>query len=143
MGKQRIRNISRTNQCRVQQVLRFHYEDALKLPKILDDIIDEIKISCCPDVIVDGSKPLRAVWTEYGDTHLKVLVTAHFHNIKPIGKKFCTMRQKCLLAIYRAVVVRNQTQFVTCIPFMERYTTTTGSKQSSSRTTTDDYELSR
>lgn len=60
LGMQRVKNISRTNQCRVQQTLRFHYEDALKLPKILDDIIDEIKVSC-PELISDGSRTLRAV----------------------------------------------------------------------------------
>ena len=134
---QRVKNISRTNQCRVQQTLRFHYEDALKLPKILDDIIDEIKLSC-PELISDGSRPLRAVWTDYCETYLKVVVTAHF-NIKPIGKKFCHNRQQCLLAIYRAVQ-KHDVKFVTT--FNLEHTATSSSSSSPTKrglSPNDDY----
>jgi hypothetical protein len=107
---QRVKNITRTNQCRIQQALRFRYDDALVLPKVLDDIINEIKVSC-PELISDGSRPLRAVVTEFCETYIKVIVTAHF-NIRPIGKKFCHNREQCLLAMYRAVH-KNDISFVT------------------------------
>lgn len=121
---QRVKNISRTNQCRIQQILRFHYHDALLIPKICDDIINEIKVSCHQppqyQLIMDGSRPLRAVWTEFCETYLKVVVTVHYNNIIPIGKKFCYIRQQTLLAIYRAVHINHpNVQFVTSLSLLE------------------------
>jgi small-conductance mechanosensitive channel len=107
---QRVKNISRIEKCRIQQTLRFKYDDVDKLPKVLDDILEEIKASC-PDLITDGSRPLRAVWTEYREDHLRVVVTTN-HNCKPIGQKFWETTQEVLMAINRAVK-KNDVKFVT------------------------------
>ena len=98
---QRVMNLSRVNRCRVQQNLRFAYKDLRILPKVLNDIITEIKIQC-PTVITDGTKPLRAFWTDYRDNYVNVIVTAHFQ-CKPTGTEFYETRQRCLFAILSAV----------------------------------------
>jgi small-conductance mechanosensitive channel len=64
LGMQRVKNLSRVNVCRVLQTLRFRYEDADKLAKVCDDILEEIK-SSCNEAITDGSRPFRAHWREY------------------------------------------------------------------------------
>ena len=57
LGMQRVRNLSRCAICQINQTLRFHYDDAEKLPQCLADIMEEIKTSC-QDVITDGTKPV-------------------------------------------------------------------------------------
>jgi hypothetical protein len=108
---QRVRNISRVEMCRVQQNLRFHYEDIDVLPKVCHDIVEEIKIQCAPKVIIDGTRPLRAVFVNYREDYLHVTVQAHFHE-KPIGNDFFEIQEKCLYAIHKAVE-KNKIQFVT------------------------------
>ncbi|GKY93843.1 hypothetical protein MPSEU_000351200 [Mayamaea pseudoterrestris] len=110
LGMQRVRNVSRCTVCQIQQTLRFHYDDAEKLPQCLDDIMQEIKLSC-KDVITDGSKPFRATWRHFRATHLEIVVDTH-HYGKPIGKKYWEDLQQVNLAIYRAVK-RNGVRFVT------------------------------
>lgn len=96
-----IRNLSRISLSGVEQLLRFKYNDADKLPKALEDIKDEIR-KACPDVIVDGSRPFRAFWTGYGRTGLEVTIQAHFR-IKLVSNDFWVNRQNMLMAINRAV----------------------------------------
>lgn len=117
LGMQRVKNLSRVTMCRVQQNLRFHYKDIDKLSKVLVDIVETIKQQCSPEVIVDGSRPLRAVWTSYKEDHVLVVVTAHFNGIRPSGTKYLNIQQKCLFAIHDAVVKQNQIEFVTTPPF--------------------------
>jgi len=97
----RVKNVSRTTRAEIKQVLRFRYEDGDKLPALLPDILCHLK-AFCPDLITDGSKPLRAVWAGFQPTHLEVIVTTH-HNCMPIGQRFWENRQKVNEAIYRAV----------------------------------------
>jgi hypothetical protein len=91
-------------------VLRFHYKDADKLPKICDDILEEIKEACASTIILQG-RPFRAHWTSYESDHLKVVVNTH-HNLKPIGKKRMDAQMQVLLCIHRAVK-KNNVEFVT------------------------------
>lgn len=107
---QRVMNLSRIDKCRIQQNLRFNYNDIDILTKVLDDIIIEIKLNC-NNVISDGSKALRAVWTCYCENYIKVVVTAHFYS-KPIGNEFYITQQNCLFAINNAVK-KNNIKFVT------------------------------
>jgi len=111
IGMQRVKNISRVKKCRVLQTLRFKYEDAEKLPKISEDILEEIK-NDCPEAITDGSSPWRVVWTDYKEDYLSVRVDTHF-NLPPVGPAYWENRQKVLHAINRAVVKKNNVQFVT------------------------------
>ena len=90
LGMQRVKNISRLNMCQVKENLRLRYDDATKIPQCCADILQEIQQSC-PDVITDGTRPLRAVWRGYEKDHLVVMVDVHFLNIKPIG----TVRVLC------------------------------------------------
>lgn len=107
---QRVKNLSRVDMCRVQQNLRFQYKDIDLLPKVFQDICQEIK-DACPTVITDGTRPLRAVFVNYREDFLQVVVTAHFH-CKPIGQEFYETQQACLFAINNAVK-KNKIQFVT------------------------------
>lgn len=58
LAEQKISNVSRVRQSQVKQTLRFHYEDADKLPQVIDDIKEEIKKSCSR-MITDGTRPFR------------------------------------------------------------------------------------
>jgi small-conductance mechanosensitive channel len=110
LGMQRVKNLSRVSKCQVKQRLRFQYKDADKLPKILDDILEEIKASC-PAAITNGSRPFRAVWTDYKEDYLSVLVDTHY-DLPCMGKKYWNNRQEVMLAIHRAVR-KNGVEFVT------------------------------
>lgn len=107
---QRVKNLSRIDKCRYRETLRFHYEDAEKLPQVMEDILEEIKQSI-PEAITDGSRPFRAFWTAYREDFLECFVQVHF-NIKPIGQPYWENRQKVNLAILRAVK-KNKVEFVT------------------------------
>ena len=111
IGMQRVKNVSRVKKCRVLQTLRFKYEDAEKLPKISEDILEEIKKDC-PEAITDGSSPWRVVWTDFKEDYLSVRVDTHY-NLPPTGQIYWENRQKVMHAIYRAVVEKNNVQFVT------------------------------
>jgi len=105
-----IRNLSRISISSVEQELRFKYSDAEKIPKLLEDIKEEIK-EACPDLITDGSRPFRCYWTDYGKTGLEVSIKAHFR-IKLLGEAYHENRQNMLMAINRAVK-NNKVEFST------------------------------
>lgn len=85
----------------MKQTLRISYEDASKIPALLQNIKDEIQQSC-PKLITDGSRTFRAHWENFEDDHLQVVVDCHF-TIKPTGSEYYENRQNVLEAIYRAV----------------------------------------
>lgn len=97
----RVSNLSRIERSRVFQILRFGYSDLPKLPKLLDDIKSEIRISC-PKLITDGSKPFQVILTAYEADHIQATVNCHF-NIPPATGEFAENRQEVLLAISRAL----------------------------------------
>mmetsp|Transcript_10786 Transcript_10786/g.15978 ORF Transcript_10786/g.15978 Transcript_10786/m.15978 type:complete len:415 (+) Transcript_10786:207-1451(+) len=102
IGVQGISNLSRVNQSRVKQTLRFHFSDTKKLPKVLDAITGEIEKSC-PKVIADGSKPLVAFLESYESDHVKATVTCHFDDVSPQSSEYRVCRQEVIFAISRAL----------------------------------------
>jgi small-conductance mechanosensitive channel len=101
LATQRVTNISRIRKCQVKQILRFDYDEADKFPALFETIKKEVK-AVCPTVIVDGTRPFRIVWSDFKSSHLEVTVDLHF-NIKPSGDVYHENKQRCLMAIYRAV----------------------------------------
>eukprot|EP00568_Trieres_chinensis_P002766 CAMPEP_0183306650 /NCGR_PEP_ID=MMETSP0160_2-20130417/13506_1 /TAXON_ID=2839 ORGANISM="Odontella Sinensis, Strain Grunow 1884" /NCGR_SAMPLE_ID=MMETSP0160_2 /ASSEMBLY_ACC=CAM_ASM_000250 /LENGTH=473 /DNA_ID=CAMNT_0025470083 /DNA_START=34 /DNA_END=1455 /DNA_ORIENTATION=+ len=101
IASRRIYNISRMKRSRVKEVLRFHYADVEKLPGLMEDIKAEIRESCS-NVIVNGSRPLRAHLRECHHDHVAVVVEAHF-NITPRTSEFYDEQERALLAMVRAV----------------------------------------
>lgn len=104
----RVSNLSRIESSRVQQILRFKLSDIEKVPKILSDITDEIR-SSCPELISDGSKPFRAVLSNYEPDHIQTTVVCHF-SIPPGSAKAVKNREHVLLAIARAMK-KNDAEF--------------------------------
>ena len=98
---QQLCNLSRIEVCQVQQTLRFHFRDSDKLPKLVEDIKQEIQATC-PELITDGSRPFRCYFANYKEDHLEVNVDTRFR-IKPVGDAYFQNRQKVLLAINQAV----------------------------------------
>lgn len=102
LSSQKISNVSRVKICQVEQTLRFRYEDARKLPKIMNDIKDEV-LASCPHVITDAAiRPFRIYWTDFKEDHLEVMVNTH-HKIVPNSDEYYVNRQNMLSAILRAV----------------------------------------
>uniref|UniRef100_A0A7S0TAV2 Mechanosensitive ion channel MscS domain-containing protein n=1 Tax=Pseudo-nitzschia delicatissima TaxID=44447 RepID=A0A7S0TAV2_9STRA len=97
----KLSNLSRVKSCQVSQTLRFPYSAMEKLTKLSHDIKAEIR-TACPAVITDGSRPFRCYWTNFQKDYLEVMVNAHFR-IPPVGDAYYENRQRCLLAIDRAI----------------------------------------
>ena len=105
--KQRISNISRMKQSRIQQTLRFSYKDIDILPDVLQDIKIEISQMCDSDVLItDGSKSFGAAMSSYEADHIKCVVTCHF-NVPPYSKQYNENKVHVLLAIAKAVKKNN------------------------------------
>lgn len=92
--------MSRTPRSQVKQDLRVSYDDAAKIPALLENIKEEIKKDC-PKLITDGSRPFRAHWRNWEDDHLQVVVDCHFM-ITPTGGEYWDNRQTVLQAIANA-----------------------------------------
>jgi len=105
ISKQRISNLSHVTKSQFKQILRFKYSDLSKVPDVLDTIKQEIKANCW-DLIVDGSKPFRAVLTQYEPDHVQAEITCNF-NLKPGSAGFIEARQQVLLAIANAIAMHN------------------------------------
>ena len=72
-----------------------------RLPAVLEAIKAEIQRNC-PRLIIDGSKPFRAVLTAYEPDHVRVEVDCHFE-INPGSGEYVETRQQVLLSIANAV----------------------------------------
>ena len=70
LANQKVSNMSRVALSQVQQMLRFHYEDADLLPTALESIKHEIRRDC-PRLVDDGTRPFRVFWTGYQEDHLE------------------------------------------------------------------------
>lgn len=101
LSNKRIINLSRTKQSTVTLTLKFNYDDIDKLPKVLDNIKASIR-AACPELIDDGSRPFRAVWSDYGSNYLEVQIETHF-NIPPISPDYHANRETMLHSINGAV----------------------------------------
>lgn len=103
ISKQRIANLSRVSKSQFKQVVRFQYSDLRRIPSVLDTILQEIEAHVDPDALItDGSKPFRAVLTQYEPDHVQAEITCNFH-LKPGSAGFVEARQQVLLSIARAV----------------------------------------
>lgn len=111
LAGQRISNLSRCSLSQVKQTLRFKYDDSTfeKVPALLEDIRNEI-VMCCPDLIQDGSRPLRMHMTGFIGDHIEIVIDTHYR-IKPVGDAYWDNRQNALMAIGRAVK-RSRLEFV-------------------------------
>jgi small-conductance mechanosensitive channel len=101
LTKSRFSNLSRTPRSRLRQYLRFKHSDVDKLPALLEDIKEEMKISC-PKLISDGSKSFHAVLTSFEPDHIQGMVLAHFE-IQPSTGEFTRNRSVVMFAIARAM----------------------------------------
>jgi len=101
LANRNIYNVSRCQKSQVKQTLRFRYEDADKLPKVLEDIKAEVR-SSCPAAITDGTRAFRAHWRDFRDDYLEVVVDFHF-DIKPSCEAYWDNKQRVLMAVKRAV----------------------------------------
>jgi small-conductance mechanosensitive channel len=97
----RISNLSQSRRSQVKQTLRFKYSDLDKLPSVLEDIKNEIAVSC-PKLVLDGSKPFHAVLEKYEPDHVQAAVDCHF-DIQPASSEYLENQQEVVLAINRAV----------------------------------------
>jgi hypothetical protein len=95
----------------VKQTLRFKYDDSTfeKVPALLADIRNEVSMAC-PDLIQDGSRPLRMHLTDFIGDHIEIVIDTHYR-IKPAGDAYWDNRQNALMAIARAVK-RSKLEFV-------------------------------
>jgi MscS family membrane protein len=98
-----VSNLSRHERCQFKTTLRFHYKDIHKLEALLQAMKDEIINATSENIVTDGSRPCRVVFSDYKERWLEVLVDVHFQGIKPIGDKYWKNRQKVLYAIQKAV----------------------------------------
>ena len=98
-----VSNLSRHERCQFKTTLRFHYKDIHKLESLLETMKNEIINATSENIVTDGSRPCRVVFSDYTERWLEVLVDVHFQGIKPIGDKYWKNRQQVLYAIQKAV----------------------------------------
>ena len=110
LTKARISNLSRCPRSRLRQYIRLKYSDLPIIPKVLDDIKQEIIIAC-PKVISDGSKSFHTVISSFEADHIQIMVLAHF-DIQPVTAEYIRNRHEVLLAISRAMQ-RHSIEFAT------------------------------
>ena len=121
IANQRVTNLSRTNLSQVKQTLRFKYDDIDKIPRLVNDIKEEVKHDC-PKLITDGSRPCRVFWSSFNDDHIEVNVDFRF-NIPMVGDKFHQNRQNCYIAIAKAMK-KNGVEFAIPASFNYEYSVT-------------------
>jgi small-conductance mechanosensitive channel len=97
---QRITNISQAKRSQVKQILRFHYADLNKLPTILQDIKEEVKVAC-PEIVSEGAI-YRAVVSSFESDHVEAIVNFHF-DIPAETEASNRNRQQVLLVIARVI----------------------------------------
>eukprot|EP00547_Thalassionema_nitzschioides_P006688 CAMPEP_0194218610 /NCGR_PEP_ID=MMETSP0156-20130528/24150_1 /TAXON_ID=33649 /ORGANISM="Thalassionema nitzschioides, Strain L26-B" /LENGTH=400 /DNA_ID=CAMNT_0038948023 /DNA_START=340 /DNA_END=1542 /DNA_ORIENTATION=+ len=97
---QNFSNLSRMNLSHVKFELRFHLYDIDRVKEIIAAIREEI-VEACPNLITDGARPFRVVWTDIKEDHIVVTVDTH-HRIPPACNAYWENREKALLAIAKA-----------------------------------------
>jgi small-conductance mechanosensitive channel len=96
----RMANLSRTTQSQVTQKVCFAYSEWSKLPKLSQDIKEEIRTNI-PTVITDGSRAFRAQWREVNKASLTFVVDTHYEQAPACGA-YWEMREEVLRCIMRA-----------------------------------------
>lgn len=103
MTTARICNLSKVTRRREQQIVRFRYADLKKVPDVLNEITEEIRLSC-PKL---SKRPgLLAVLKNFERDHVEALVRAHF-DIPPATTEGLKNRHDFLMAIARAMERKN------------------------------------
>lgn len=97
MTSARVSNLSKVDRRRETQTLRFRYSDMEKIPDTLNEIKDEIRLSCPK---LNGE--VIAVLNSFENDHIEAEVKAHF-DIKPATVEGLENRHDFLLAIARAM----------------------------------------
>lgn len=98
LSTQKVSNVSRIQISQIKQTLRFRYEDAKKIPKIINDIKAEI-IKVCPKIILNEKiRPFRVYWTDFKEDHLEIMIDTH-HTIPMKDEYYWINRQNLLNAI--------------------------------------------
>ena len=101
IASKRIANVSRAKRSQVKQTIRLRYDDIDKIPKLVDDLKEEVK-AACPKLVLDGSRPFRVHWRSMADDHVSVVVDTH-HDIPPMTQLFYDNQQRLMIAIATAV----------------------------------------
>lgn len=101
LGLQRVVNMSRIQQCQVKVNLRFKLKDGNKMEKLANDVLEEIK-AVCPEVVLDGSRPFRAVWTDIKEYYLNLMIDTHYA-LPSMGTPYWNNRHRVMKAIYKCV----------------------------------------
>lgn len=101
----RMANLSRTERSQVTQTLYISYDDWKKLPKLSEDIRNEVRENV-PTAITDGSRAYRAQWRELSKPYLEFVVDMHFEQ-KSACNAYWEMREVVLACIMRACEVND------------------------------------
>lgn len=80
--------------------MRFQYKDLDQVPKVLQDIKEELKTSC-PKIVTEGAV-YRAVITSYEPDHVQATVNVHF-DIPAETEAASRNRQEALLTMARVM----------------------------------------
>lgn len=92
---QRVTNISQAKRSQVKQILRFEYSDLNKIPVILQDIKEQVKVSC-PKLVCEGAI-YRAVITSFEADHVQAVL--HFHFDIPAETEASNQNQQQVLLV--------------------------------------------
>ena len=101
IASKRISNVSRAKRSQVKQKIRLRYDDIDKIPKLVDDLKEEVK-AACPKLVLDGSRPFRVHWRSMADDHVAVVLDTH-HDIPPMTQAFYNNQERVMIAIATAV----------------------------------------
>jgi small-conductance mechanosensitive channel len=104
VGK-RVHMYSRVNKSKVKQTLRFKYSDMEKMPKILQDIKQEIMSNCSEKMLGEPSVLLA----NYEDDHIQVTVSCSF-DFPPGSREYDETKQSALFAISNSMK-KNKVEF--------------------------------
>ena len=98
---QKFANLSRMQRSQTKFQIRLNLYDMPRIKEIIDAIRNEIIMTCSPQLVTDGSRPFRVIWTDIGEDHIVVTIDAS-HDVKPLTNDYWEAREKVLLAISRA-----------------------------------------
>jgi small-conductance mechanosensitive channel len=93
--------VSRTRSSSIRQTLAVRYDDMDRLPKLCQDIKEEIR-EAVGDLLITEGRPFRVIWRDFKNTYLEVFVLA-FLKVKPNGNDYYDAQEKVLQAISRAM----------------------------------------
>lgn len=106
LSSQKVSNVSRVKISQMKHTVRLKYNAIPKILSIINDIKDDIKLSC-PHIILDQTiRPFRIYWTSIQEDHIEIMIDTH-HKIIPDTDEYYMNQQFLLLAIFRALEKNN------------------------------------